>query len=82
MVYDAGQTRQAVKAAELGRNLADEDRRRTEMEVIASVVRTYHGVVLAQEALGVAAEAVRSAEADAKRAWRPVWPRPRLPRPA
>ena len=67
VVYDAGQTRQAVKAAELGRSLAWEDRRRTEMEVIASVVRTYHGVVLAQEALQVAEEAVRSAEADAGR---------------
>ncbi len=68
VVYDGGQTRQAVKAAELGRNLAGEDRRRTEMEAIAAVVRTYHGVALAQEALRVADEAVRSAEADAQRA--------------
>jgi len=68
VLYDGGQTKQAVKAAELGRSLADEDRRRTEMEVIASVVRNYHGVLLAQEALHVAGEAVRSAEADAARA--------------
>lgn len=68
VVYDGGQTRQAVKAAELGRNLAGEDRRRAEMETIAAVVRTYHGVALAQEALLVADEAVRSAQADARRA--------------
>jgi len=68
VIYDAGQTRQAVRAAELGRSLAGEDRRRTEMEVIAAVVRTYHGVVLAEEALRVAEEAARSAEADARRA--------------
>lgn len=68
VLYDGGQRRQAVKAAELGRDLAGEDRRRAEMETIAAVVRTYHGVALAQEALRVAEEAVRSAEADARRA--------------
>ncbi|MEK7404020.1 MAG: TolC family protein [Acidobacteriota bacterium] len=68
VVYDAGQTRQAVRSAELGRSLASEDERRTRMEVIANVVRTYHGAVLAAEALKVADESVRSAEADAERA--------------
>jgi outer membrane protein TolC len=68
VVYDAGQTRNALRSAELGRNLAGEDQRRTEMEVIAGVVRTYHGVVLAGQALEVANEAVRSGEADLARA--------------
>lgn len=68
VVYDAGQTKHAVRSAELGRNLAGEDQRRAEMDVIANVVRTYHGVVLAEEALKAADEAVRSAEADLERA--------------
>lgn len=68
VVYDAGQTKNALKSAELGRSLAGEDQRGAEMEVIAGVVRTYHGVVLAGQALEVADETVRSAEADLARA--------------
>ncbi len=45
-----------------------EERRRAEMGVIAGVVRTYYGEVLAREALDVAREAVKSAEADKQRA--------------
>jgi outer membrane protein TolC len=68
VVYDGGQTRLAVKSAELGRSLSAEDERRTRMEVIAGVVRAYHGAVLAEEGRKVADEAVRSAEADLHRA--------------
>ena len=68
VVYDAGQVRQQTKAAELGRSVAHEDQRRTEMQLIAGVVRAYHGAVVAGESLNVAREAVRSAEADLKRA--------------
>lgn len=68
VVYDGGQTRQAVKSAELGRSLTAEDRRRNQMNVIAGVVRSYHGAVLGAESAKVADEAVRSAEADLNRA--------------
>ncbi|MGC8792801.1 MAG: TolC family protein, partial [Bryobacteraceae bacterium] len=67
-VYDAGQTRMAVRAAELGRSLAGEDARRAEQNVIAQVVRTYFGAVLAAESVKTAEEALRSAEADLARA--------------
>lgn len=67
-VYDAGQTKLAVKSAELGRNLTAEDERRNRMNVIANVVRAYNGAVLAGESVKVAGEAVRSAEADLNRA--------------
>ncbi|MBI1788903.1 MAG: TolC family protein [Acidobacteria bacterium] len=67
-IYDAGQVRQQTRSAQLGRGLAQEDRRRTGMTLIAAVVRNYHGAVLAQESLNVAREAVRSAEADLARA--------------
>ncbi len=68
VVYDGGQTRMAVKSAELGRTLSVEDDRRTRMAIIAGVVRAYHGAVLAAESRKVADEAVRSAEADLHRA--------------
>jgi outer membrane protein len=66
-VWDARQTRTAVRQAEIGKQMAGEDDRRTRMQVIAGVVRAYYGAVLASQALGVAEEAVRSAEADLKR---------------
>jgi outer membrane protein TolC len=67
-VYDGGQTRLAVRAAKLGRDLSAEDERLTRMNAIANVVRAYHGAVLAAESAKVADEAVRSAEADLNRA--------------
>ncbi len=68
VIYDGGRTRLAVRAAEVGRDLAGESRRRSEQDVIAGVVRAYFGAVLADESLKVAQEALRSAEADLERA--------------
>jgi outer membrane protein TolC len=68
MLWDGGLTRAATRSAELGRGVTSEERRRTEMQLIAGVVRAYFGVVVSQEGLSVAREAVRSAEADLKRA--------------
>lgn len=67
-VWDAGMTKGRVRSAELGEQAAGEDQRRTRLELIAGVVRFYNGVVLSQESLKVAREAVRSAAADLKRA--------------
>jgi outer membrane protein len=67
-IYDAGVTRKATRAAELGREMATEQSRRTSMEVIAGVARAYYGAVLAADALKVAEEAYKSAEADLARA--------------
>jgi outer membrane protein len=68
VLYDAGQTRNAVKSAGLSTELTREEQRRTGMQVIAGVVRAYYGVVLASESLKTAEQALRSAEADLKRA--------------
>jgi len=68
MVYDAGQTKTRMRSAELGQDMAGEQRRRTEMDVIARVIRAYNAVILSQDSLNVAQEAVRSAEADLRRA--------------
>ena len=67
-LYDAGQTRNAVKAADLSRQVAAEEQRRTQMQVISGVVKAYYGAVLAAESLKTAEQALRSAEADLQRA--------------
>jgi outer membrane protein len=67
-IYDAGQTRNATKSAELATKLTGEEERRVQMDVISGVVRGYYGAVLAAESLKAAEQAVRSAEADLKRA--------------
>jgi outer membrane protein TolC len=68
ILYDAGQTRNAVRSAELSRQMTGEEQRRTEMQVIAGAVRTYYGAVLAAESLKTAEQALKSAEADLTRA--------------
>ena len=67
-IFDAGVTRKQVRSAELGIEAAGEDQRRTRMGLVNGVVRAYAGALLSQEALKVAREAVRSAEADLERA--------------
>ncbi len=67
-LWDAGMTKKQVRGAELGQQVAGEDQRGTRMRVIAGVVSAYNGVILSQEGLKVAKEAVQSAEADLERA--------------
>ena len=67
-VYDAGQIKNAVESADVGRMVSAEEQRRTEMQVISGVIRAYYGAVLAAESLKTADQAVRSAEADLQRA--------------
>jgi outer membrane protein TolC len=67
-LYDAGQTRNEVKSADVSRQLIVEEKRRTEMQVIADVVKAYYGAVLAAESLKTAEQALQSAEADLKQA--------------
>jgi len=67
-IYNAGQTKHAVHAAELTKDIAGEDHRLTEMEVIAKVVKAYYGVLLSAEQLKASEQGVRSAEADLRRA--------------
>jgi outer membrane protein TolC len=67
-LYDAGQTRHAVRAAELSKEMAGENRRLAEMDVIAGTVRAYYDAVLSAQLLDAANQSVRSAEADLQRA--------------
>jgi len=63
VLYDAGQTRNAVKSADLSRQMTGEEHRRTQMQVIAGVVRAYYGAVLRLKASD-AEQALKSAQAD------------------
>src|SRR5664279_6504802 len=67
-IYEAGQTRNAVKSAELAQKMTGEEQRLVQMNVISGAARAYYGAVLAAENLKAAEQAVRSAEADLKRA--------------
>jgi outer membrane protein TolC len=67
-LYDAGKTRHAIRMAELGEAVSEEDVRRAQLETIAQVVRHYSDVQLGAEQLRVTAEAMRSAQADLERA--------------
>lgn len=68
VLYDAGQTKSAVKSAALSQKMTAEEQRRTRMQVIAGVVKAYYGALLAAENLKAAEQAMRSAEADLQRA--------------
>jgi outer membrane protein TolC len=67
-IYDAAQTRHSVRAAEISQRISGEDERSARLEVVAAVVRAYYAALLAGENRKAALEAVRSAEADLRRA--------------
>lgn len=68
VIYDAGQTKRAVKTSEMARDVAGEDTRLSRIQVIAGVVRAYYGAALAAEQLKSAEQALKSARADQQRA--------------
>jgi outer membrane protein TolC len=67
-LYDAGQTRSAVRSAGVAQKLSGEEQRRVEMNTIAGVARAYYAALLAAQNLKAAEQALRSAEANLKRA--------------
>jgi outer membrane protein TolC len=67
-LFDAGQTKHAVRSAGLAKDIAGEDHRLTQMQVITSVVRAYYDAALSAEQVKAADQAVRSAEADLQHA--------------
>jgi outer membrane protein TolC len=67
-LYDAGQTRNAMRSADLSRQVTLEDQRQIRMQTISGVVKAYYGAVLAADSLRTAAQALQSAQADLERA--------------
>lgn len=63
-LYDAGQTKHAVRSAQLSRDFTGEEGRRNKMQVIAGVIRSYYDTLLGAEQVNAAGQALRSAEAD------------------
>ncbi len=68
VVFNAGRTGNAVKAAELGRQMSELETRSSELQVMQRVLEAYFGVKLGEAAYQAAEESVRGAEADLKRA--------------
>ena len=67
-IYDNGFRKSQVHTAQIGREVVTEENRKTEMQVIGGVLRSYYSAIVAQERIRVADESLRSAEADLKRA--------------
>lgn len=68
LIYDFGGLKNSIKAADLGRQMSEQDRKAAELGLLAGVTRAYLGAQLAAQALAVAREAEKSAEADLARA--------------
>ncbi|MDZ7638372.1 MAG: TolC family protein [Bryobacterales bacterium] len=68
VVYNAGRTRNAVRGAELGRQMGELETKSAELNVMQRVLEAYFGAKLGEAAYRAAEESVRSAEADLERA--------------
>lgn len=68
VVFNAGRTRNAVKGAELGRQMSELETRSAELQVMQRVLEAYFGAKLGEAACRAAEESVRSAEANLERA--------------
>jgi outer membrane protein TolC len=68
VIYDGRQTALGSKIAGFGQQVVREQSRYTDMDTIQAVVRFYYGAVLAAENVRVAQEAMKTAEANLRRA--------------
>ncbi len=66
-IYDFGRRQSDIHAAELGRDIAGQAQRKTEIQVIGDTIRAYYGILAGQAAVNAAHQTVRSAEADLER---------------
>jgi outer membrane protein len=65
-LYDGGRTKRTVRSAELMRDIAGTEVKRTEQEVTAGAVASYIRVLLTIEQLSMVQQTLRSAESDLK----------------
>ncbi len=68
LIYDFGGLKNSIKAADLGRQMTEQERKAAELAVAAGVARAYLGAQLTAQSLAVAEEAEKSAAADLARA--------------
>lgn len=67
-VYDFGRTNARRREAESGRDVAIEERRRRELEILTQTSRAYYGALLAEAGVKAAEQALHSVEATRGRA--------------
>ena len=67
-VFDQRETETRIASARIRQQQADQQTNLVEQRIRFEVIKTYYGVLLAQAKLKVAKDAVRTAEADVKRA--------------
>lgn len=67
-LFDAGQTKRAIREAGLSKDIAGEDHRMAKMDVIASVVRAYYDAALSAAEVKAADQSMQSAQADLQHA--------------
>lgn len=68
VVFNAGRTRNAVRGAELGKQVETQRTRAEQIALMQRVAEAYLGAKLGEQALAAAEESVRSATADLERA--------------
>ena len=68
LLFDGGRTRNIRTQARLGRQISDEELRKTQSDLIFRVVKSYLEALLAKEMVKVSEEAVQSAVADKEKA--------------
>lgn len=68
-LFDQRQTETRVAEAKIGRQQADQKTDLVEQQLRFEVVRAYYSILLAQARVSVADDAIKTAEADMKRAW-------------
>jgi outer membrane protein TolC len=68
VLFDARKTSRGVQAARFTRQLASEEKRRSQSDVVLHVLQTYFGVAMAERNLQVALQSLDSAQADLARA--------------
>ena len=67
-LFDQRQTKTRIMQAKIRRQQADQKTELVEQQLRFEVVRAYYGVLVSQSRVSVAAEAIKTAEADVKRA--------------
>jgi outer membrane protein len=67
-LFNGNKTRNQVQAAHLAVNIANEQGRQSEMDILLEVVDAYYTALLAQEGVKVSEEAYQTAQADLDRA--------------
>lgn len=68
VLYEGSRTRHVIRAAEINRDLTTEEGRRTQMDVIAGVIRAYTSSLLSVDQLRATSQTMRSVAADLARA--------------